>query len=794
MAVVQPKLWNSISVASSGAADLDAITMLPNGGYVVAFRQDQRIAFQIYDGKGDKVGGIHLVAEPVAGAQWEPDILTYKADGTFVITWTEASGGTGGGRVLRSQAFDMAGTPSTVTTVNNSTQEDGAHLSTDGNGGWATAYVEGVNVGQTITPTVRFMLTDSEGNAGNPISISNANGVGRPDVAWIGGTSYVVSYLTTGVNSGFEFSVVSGGVVASASFPNAVETDVTALKNPETGAPTGQFVVLYRTDAGAIVSKTCQLAANNTIQEVRTFTLFPATPNLSSADYKTSVTALRDGGYAVAYMAPGSDLNNIWIRVFDKDGNTTEQPFEIAIPLNLQKTPAIHEMADGRLAVSWQNPSEGVGRVDTVTVDARAEAVHVSGTAADDIYAPSVHAGDNFDGGAGFDTLTFQAATSGVAVDLVAGQGSAGMAAGDVYTSFEKVIGSNFADTLTGGAGHVLQGGAGDDVYFVKAGTTLVEGAGGGTDSVFADETYTLSDHLENLFATGANAINLIGNGGNNLIVGNEAANQLVGAGGNDTLRGGGGSDALDGGAGDDSLEGGDGSDNLSGGDGNDVMNGGTGADVMNGGAGNDVYYIDDVNDQVIDGSGIDTVFISASYDLARLGAIENITGLGAASITLTGTAANNVLTGNDGANILYGGAGNDVLNGGAGNDRIHGQEGNDVLIGGAGRDIFVFDKRPHKSTNVDKIMDFNVRDDSIYLENKYFKVGSKGSLTKPAQMASKHFYKGVKAHDADDRMIYDSKKGILYYDADGTGGAAQIKIATLDKKPALTIKDFFVI
>jgi hypothetical protein len=76
MAVVQPMLWNSISVASSGAAELDAITMLPNGGYVVAFRQDQRVAFQIFDGKGEKVGGTHFVASPATGAQWEPDILT----------------------------------------------------------------------------------------------------------------------------------------------------------------------------------------------------------------------------------------------------------------------------------------------------------------------------------------------------------------------------------------------------------------------------------------------------------------------------------------------------------------------------------------------------------------------------------------------------------------------------------------------------------------------------------------------------------------------------------------------
>jgi hypothetical protein len=61
--------------------------------------------------------------------------------------------------------------------------------------------------------------------------------------------------------------------------------------------------------------------------------------------------------------------------------------------------------------------------------------------------------------------------------------------------------------------------------------------------------------------------------------------------------------------------------------------------------------------------------------------------------------------------------------------------------------------------------------------------------------MASKYFYKGSKAHDRDDRIIYDQKKGVLYYDKDGTGASAAVKIATFDnKKPALVLKDFFVI
>lgn len=124
----------------------------------------------------------------------------------------------------------------------------------------------------------------------------------------------------------------------------------------------------------------------------------------------------------------------------------------------------------------------------------------------------------------------------------------------------------------------------------------------------------------------------------------------------------------------------------------------------------------------------------------------------------------------------------------------LSGGTGKDTLTGGVGRDAFVFDTNPKTKGNVDKIADFNVKDDSIYLENKYFKVGSKGSLTKPAFLSSKMFYVGTKAHDANDRIIYDKKKGVIYYDDDGSGAHAQVQIATVKKNLAITYKDFLVI
>jgi Ca2+-binding RTX toxin-like protein len=177
-------------------------------------------------------------------------------------------------------------------------------------------------------------------------------------------------------------------------------------------------------------------------------------------------------------------------------------------------------------------------------------------------------------------------------------------------------------------------------------------------------------------------------------------------------------------------------------------------------------------------------VVVSSSYVLPADG--RDITATGNAPVSLTGNAAANVIKGNTGKNTIRGDAGNDV---------VAGKLGNDTLYGGRDKDAFVFDTKANKRTNVDRIVDFNVSDDSVWLDNAVFKgLGSKGTLTKPVQLSSKMFWSGTKAHDQDDRVIYDKKSGALYYDADGTGSAAQVKIATLSKNLKMTYKDFFVV
>ena len=59
---------------------------------------------------------------------------------------------------------------------------------------------------------------------------------------------------------------------------------------------------------------------------------------------------------------------------------------------------------------------------------------------------------------------------------------------------------------------------------------------------------------------------------------------------------------------------------------------------------------------------------------------------------------------------------------------------GNDVLIGGKGKDVFVFATALNKATNLDKITDFNVKDDSIQLEQQHLQEDRQGHAREAGQ------------------------------------------------------------
>jgi Ca2+-binding RTX toxin-like protein len=274
----------------------------------------------------------------------------------------------------------------------------------------------------------------------------------------------------------------------------------------------------------------------------------------------------------------------------------------------------------------------------------------------------------------------------------------------------------------------------------------------------------------------------------------------------NDVIRAGYGNDLVIGYAGNDTLLGDQGDDTIGGGFGNDVLIGGDGYDVASfGGASSNYVFAKNADGSftvtdTVGGWGTDTIygiealyFDNGTFSLSSLLPVDppappppppppTPEEVYAGSDTLYGTSGGNTLKGYGGHDKLFGQGGNDYLFGG---------DGNDTLYGGSGKDAFVFDTKPHKSTNKDAIKDFKVVDDTIRLENAVFtKVGGNGTLKGSAFWANNT----GKAHDKDDRVIYDKDSGVLYYDADGSGKGAAVAFATISKNLSMTNKDFYIV
>ena len=266
------------------------------------------------------------------------------------------------------------------------------------------------------------------------------------------------------------------------------------------------------------------------------------------------------------------------------------------------------------------------------------------------------------------------------------------------------------------------------------------------------------------------NFTNVLGTSNSDTVVGDALANSFTGGGGNDTLNTGAGNDTLIGSAGNDTLIGGAGNDSYSFDTdlalGTDTLNeAGGGVDTLN--------FSDTTTRSVAVNLGLaasQVVNAGLSLTLGSATTFENVIG-GNLADTLTGnTLANN-------------------LNGGGGNDTINGGGGNDTLTGGAGADRFRFATTLNATTNRDVISDFSIAQmDTIELENAVFT-----AFTTTGTLAAPAFFIGAAATNANQRILYNSATGGLFYDEDGSGAIGSIAFATLNSGLALN-NTFFTI
>ena len=328
------------------------------------------------------------------------------------------------------------------------------------------------------------------------------------------------------------------------------------------------------------------------------------------------------------------------------------------------------------------------------------------------------------------------------------------------------------------GADDTLDGGLGNDVYDLRSNPFAPHDPvfidAGGVDTIWSNHDRVLPDGFENLTLF-EGAIGT-GNALNNVVTTrtNEPHFYLVdGADGNDTLLGGDDPDIFQFAAG-------------SGNYGNDSVNGGHEFDTLSF-AGTRSAVTADMRAGTATGGGTSG---SGSVTFTN---VERIVGsdfgdrlTGHDGLTYTAMSGDLVFTGAmlDGAggnDTLIGGAAGDRLTGGIGNDNLQGRTGNDTLDGGGGSDRYLFAEAPG-AANADSISVFETGSDTIVLDGTaHAGIGASGRFAG----GDARFFAGASAHDADDRVIYNSATGQLWYDADGNGsGAAQLIATELGGRP----------
>ena len=279
---------------------------------------------------------------------------------------------------------------------------------------------------------------------------------------------------------------------------------------------------------------------------------------------------------------------------------------------------------------------------------------------------------DTMEGGSGNDTLDYSRSQSAVSVNLGARTASGGFARGDLFNNFENLVGTKFADKLTGSSAN--------NIFNGNGGADTIDG-GDGSDTVdYSASTVGISLDLNNQGAqiydgptknsVIKNIENVIGSANQkNYIGGNEHDNYLVGGTKSDTFLGSSGHDTY-------------------------IGNGGSNlVDFQN--FDDDVLLVDDNADTTLTKlqhlDGISAVYgaVNHSNTLILGNGVTSVIG-GARNDVIQSGSGNDSIDAGEGDDSLRSASGNDTIIAGSGNDTIEAGTGSDSIVAGDGNDSYV--------------------------------------------------------------------------------------------------------
>ena len=482
---------------------------------------------------------------------------------------------------------------------------------------------------------------------------------------------------------------------------------------------------------------------------------------------------------------------------------------------------------------------DGIGGDGIDTIELNAASQRAFGDAGDDIMT-MFGASDQAYGGDGIDTIKLKGANQqahGDAGDDIL-DGSLATTAVLIYggAGNDKIYGGTGSDTLVGGDGNDTLKDL-DQSIGAKADQDIFA-PGAGTDTVIGDGNDVI-DYTDTPLAAGGVILDLSALSGTLASAGGAASGDTYsgilsanGSNQNDTLTSSNlGHGFLQGQGGDDTLTIIGDTDRAYGGDGLDTINLNGINEQADGGAGNDIITLNSTNQQVTGGVGDDHIFVNGATDTANGGdgadtielkgdsgiangdagndnldaslattAAKLFGGLG--DDTLHGGAFADELYGGDGTDSIILGTGSKIAIGGAGNDTIdasasggfasiYGGAGNDTLIGSTHREFFAIEQQTGSFDTITNFVQGVASGDRLLvLLANYVPIGTALDANEIANVAAGvDPIQGTEAHA---QFIYDTTNFDVYYDADGNGAGAGVKLTHLDGGPAsLTLTDF---